>query len=277
MNGRPHHLPDFAQPPVSEVVLGVQFERIPQFLTVHSGFLWHKFRTEFPKVQQQPPLEPTFETFGTRQNAGGVELRFSSGPPPIPRLWFLNEDDSELIQFQPDRFLHNWRKRGDSGSYPRYEKIKDRFLNELEILQAFLSSENLGELKPNQIEVTYVNHIISPDGEDLCSNPSKVFNFFGDSVTSDSFGNFENGQFQLRFTLQNAERGPFGRLYVDAQPGWTREEKPVIILTITAKGAPTEPTIEAASDFMDFGREKIVQGFDELTTAEMHERWGKAQ
>ena len=61
---KPADLPDFKKPPVSEVVLSLQFASISTFRSIHVGLLWQRFRREYPKVSEQAPLQATFETFG---------------------------------------------------------------------------------------------------------------------------------------------------------------------------------------------------------------------
>lgn len=270
---RPETLPDFQNPPVIEVVLGIQFERLSKFQTVHAGYLWDEFRAEFPRAQEHSALDPTFETFGTRPGAEGLKLELISGPPPFPRLWFLNDAETQLIQFQPDRFIHNWRKVEEGDEYPRYEAIKTRYLEELETLIRFCGRRELGELRPNQCEITYVNHITSENGEDLCAHPEKVFQFLGAEAAPPIFTDLEGARFQLRFTLFSDDKQRIGRLHVNAQPAVTEEGAAVIALTLTARGSPTAPTLEAASQFLDLGRDKIVRGFTRLTTEAMHRRW----
>ena len=105
-------LPDFERPPVIEVALSVQFKRLEALRSAHLGLLWAKFRPEgFPRTEDHAPLEPAFERFDPNllRTQLGIEVR-ASDLPPLPRVWFLNEAGSELIQIQRDRFVHNWRK-----------------------------------------------------------------------------------------------------------------------------------------------------------------------
>ncbi len=277
MSGRPSALPDFERPPVIEVVLGVQFARIGGFQTVHAGYLWDAFRRDFPNVDEQPPLNPSFETFGTRPSGDSVGLELISGPLPFPRLWFLNEGRTELIQFQPDRFIHNWRKVQVEDVYPRYEQIKGRFGDEINKVQAFLNEQNLGDLRPNQCEISYINHIVTADGQNPCSEPESIFRFVAGEFATDTLGTFEDAGFLLRFVLHSEDNRAIGRLLVSAQPAVSGEGKPMIVLALTARGSPSAPTLAAVSQFMDRGREKIVRGFTELTTRKMHELWGRKE
>jgi uncharacterized protein (TIGR04255 family) len=67
-------LPRFRKPPVTEVVLGIQFQ--PVLIPVHIGLYYQTIKDWFPKATVQPaPVLPAFETFGV----GGLTI-----PLPFP-------------------------------------------------------------------------------------------------------------------------------------------------------------------------------------------------
>ena len=146
LQNRPADLPDFERPPLVEVVLSVQFAELRGYRTLHAGLLWErKFREAYPEFSEHAPLDPVFETFGSRSPAEPrFEIRQLAGPP-VPRVWLINPDKTELIQIQADRFVHNWRKVG-RADYPRYEHLKDRFFERLRQVEAFAESEGIGKL-----------------------------------------------------------------------------------------------------------------------------------
>lgn len=271
MTTRPPDLPEFDDPPVTEVALGIQFGTLEKFKATHLGLLWGLFRAEFPKITEQSQIPPIFETFGTSP-APSVAIKLMQRPE-VPRVWFLDEEAVELIQFQPDRFLHNWRKVESKKPYPRYEAIKKRFLSEFDTLTAFLKENELGEIQPNQCEVTYVNHILSNEGEDLCVDLHRVFGPWGGVSGLESLGRFEGAGIRANFVIQSSDGEPIGRLHVTANPERSDDGVQMVQLTLVARGRPEKPTLDAASRFLDIGRDSIVRGFTALTTEEMHARW----
>ena len=62
MTERPPRLPDYRNPPIDEVVIGVQFPPIPKFQDVHIGLYWQKVRNEYPRTETQPRIEGPIET-----------------------------------------------------------------------------------------------------------------------------------------------------------------------------------------------------------------------
>jgi uncharacterized protein (TIGR04255 family) len=273
---RPADLPDFKNPPLVEVVLSVQFSELRNYRTVHAGLLWQRFRQAYPKFAEHPNLNPTFEAFGIHSPAQPrFELRQLPGPL-VPRLWFINADDTELLQFQADRFIHNWRKM-KGADYPRYESLRDRFFARLGEVETFLQDESIGKIEPNQCEVTYVNMIRLDDETDIRVRPEVALRVWSavDLADSDAFARLpqmENASFSIRYVMKSAEDAPLGRLVVAAQPVGGQPE---LRLDLTARGAPDKPSLDAVARFFDQGRDAIVRGFTALTTPYMHRVWGR--
>jgi len=281
-NTRPPDLPDFTAPPLTEVVLGVQFSELRGYRTVHGGLLWNsEYRAFFPYFEERPPIRPIFETFGAApatESRLNIELRQQ---PDIPRLLFYNESGNELVQVQSDRFMHNWRKVDDNTEYPHYEYIRNIFHENILSFQRFLKKENLGEIDPNQIEITYVNYIDMPEHETAKDFLFRVFS----GISSESLSDFETDivlvdaeemQFSQRYALRDTATDPFwGRLHVHARPTQTAEGVACVRLDLTARGQPKDATISGVLDRLDTARKAIVNVFCNITTSEMHEQWGR--
>ncbi len=274
---RPADLPEFDNPPVSEVVLSVQFSELQKYRLIHVGLLWDRFRRSgFNDFSEHLPLEQRYETFGPQETPQPKLKIITSKEMPMPRFWFIKEGGNELVQVQADRFVRNWRKIGPEEVYPRYEKIRDSFFDELSDLQAFFDEQDVGKIQPNQCEVTYVN-LISFDG-DTWENPHVALKVFSKSTLDSDDGSarlpkFENANYSARFILSNEQGEAIGRLIVSLRPAISPDELRVLRLEITARGAPITPDLEGVGRFFDFGRDAIVRGFTAITTNEMHELW----
>ena len=280
MDERPLDLPDFEKPPLYEVAFSIQFHELAGYQTVHAGLLWGLFKDQFKQVEEYPPLEPAFETFG---RPGQTQFTLNvANRPPVRRLWFITEDLRQLIQFQSDRLIHNWRKVGDntnSDDYPRYETIKSQFFQEINIVNEFLGRENIGSIVPNQCELSYVNHLIMDDDEDFQHFMSEAFEFVQDiSPQADSDPNArlpeaEDVRTMLRFLLRDTEKTPVGRLIVQVEPGFVDDGGKMVRFSLTVRGKPPGESEKDMSAFFDNGRDAIVRGFTRLTTRKMHNLW----
>src|SRR5262249_22742105 len=82
-----------------------------------------------------------------------------SGTFPPPRLWFLNQDGSRVVQIQQDRVVVNWRKINPSDRYPRYQNLRQAMTGALDHLNDFLRAGEGSTLVVDQVELTYVNQL----------------------------------------------------------------------------------------------------------------------
>src|ERR1700730_9049718 len=115
------HLPEFARPPIVELVLGLQFGRVPGLNIAHLVGLAELFSAEYPTLQEMPPLTPSFEVFGLPTNQIPT---ISFAPFLGMRIWVSSKDETSLIQLQPDRLVLNWRKMSPTDEYPRYTEMQ---------------------------------------------------------------------------------------------------------------------------------------------------------
>lgn len=272
---RPPDLPDFAKPPLNEVVLGVQFDPPAGYQQLRAGEVWKLFSAEFPQAQELPALPPNFETFGPQVSMVGFSdvpglspiMSFGSVMEPLHgRFWFVSNTGDQLIQFQNDRLLHNWRKVvGQDNSYPRYESISSRFLEEMKSLESFMSSIQPQVLRIRQCEVSYVNHIKPSSGQRLQS--SAWLKFLEFTEEPDDFA------VSFRRPIMSDSGQPRGRLTCDSSTAIKPTGQHFISLTLTARGAPEEPSVQSALEFLNRGRKIICRTFAEITTDSAHQAW----
>ena len=265
-------LPEYEHPPVVETILGVQFERLAAFKNAHLGAFWRTLDVEqWPAVADAPMLEPEFERFSdsARWGRAGVELRLSQ--VPSSRLQIRNADGDRMIQVQNGRLHFNWLGQG-GGEYPRYEKVRDGFIASLASFTDYIAAQKLGEFRPNQWEVTYLNHI--PKGT-LWNSPDdcSFFRLLGVTPTIKTLVQPESFGGGWHFIIP-PERG---RLHVQWQHA--RSSKPdvdeLVVLTLTARGPlPQETGGDAIFEGLDLGREAIVRSFCEFMSDAANQYWG---
>ena len=274
MTDQGQKLPSFSRPPLVETALGVQFEPLENLHIPRIGLLWQRFRDQLPIVEQQPPIAPIIERVGARaplQRPGFEILQ----RPPLPRCWFLDRAGTELLQIQQDRLIWNWRKTSDSAPYPRYEDgVRPRFVEYLDKFLDFLKDEEMGDFRPNQCEVTYVNHIVSGEGWSTHSEIDKVFVGWNSAYKEHALLDLENIQFNCRHIIYDEAHKFLGRLHVNVEPVFELSgDKPMFVLSYTARGMPLSPDRDGVLGFLDLGRQRIVETFDNATTPEMHRIW----
>jgi len=270
-------LPEFERPPVAEVVLGIQFDPVVEMAAAHLGAVWGIFRNEFPKTEDRHPLASTFEKFDAPREKGSVQLNLELGArPPLPRCWFINKIGDEVLQLQPDRFLHNWRKVESQPNYPRYANLRSKFETEISALHEFIAREKIGELTPNQCEVTYINHIATDQNWSEHREAGKLFRLLADAGGAMMSEHPEHVRFDTAFPMKDDEGAPCGRLHASVVSGFFAEtRKPMYAMTLTARGAPIGSDLAGAFRFLDLGHQWVVNKFAALTTPSMHVAWGR--
>lgn len=260
----PPPLPAYDRPPVIEVVCGLQFEALEGFQGTAFGLLWQRFRSEYTTCEQQAPLAKVIERFGkpiVEEPRVDIEV---AKIPPLPRMFFIHQAPCWLMQVQPDRFVHNWRKKNDEV-YPRFPEVFGRFWSAWERFLEFCRDEQIGTPRVNQIEVTYINHIVQGDGWDGLGTIGDVFPDIGWRKKRSFLPTPESVVWKASFAMPDAA----GRLHASVRYALSRKDlQPVLLCELTARGVPNTLDDKAIRDWFHLGREWIVRGFADLA----HER-----
>lgn len=274
MTGTFPPLPEFDAPPVVEVVLGVAFEPAYQLTNVDLVQAWNSlYKPDFPHAAEKPPYDVHKETFPIQ--APTQELITHMGLPPV-RLWITSKGDRELIQLQHDWFARNWRKVDYDGVYPRYENhIRPAFVKDLATFANYV--EGLGlELRPVQCEVSYVNHIRAGGPWTTHRDVAALFNILDTSTYETT--ELESIAFRSSSLIKASQSSSTGRLYVQIDSAFDTTGSPMVVLNLTARGAPINGhDNEAVIRFHDLGREHIVRTFVEITSETSHRLWRRTQ
>jgi len=122
--------------------------------------------------------------------------------------------------------------------------------------------------------VTYVNDI--PHGEcwKSVTEATELFTILSSNDSAKLLGNIEtlaiSGSYlipdnkgRLRFSINHALRNI--------------DKKEVIKMSLTARGRPSTHEKNSIINWIDFGREWVVRGFEDLTTKKAHDIWGKIE
>lgn len=269
MPGPQAPLPKFKKPPVIETALGVQFARLRSFSIPHFGLFWSRIRSDYPNQELQPPLGPVIETFGGAPSPAQLNIMFVTEPEA--RCLFIDATGTQLIQVQRDRFLRNWRRAKGSEPYPSYEYLRPRFETDWGRYLGFLADERIEDPEINQCEVTYVNHVEATI--DSLGDASRMLRGVA-ALSGEFLPDPETVHLNTRYVMGDKK----GRLTVDLQPAVRLDDRrPVLQLTLTARGTPGSSRLEDILAWFDFGHEWIVRGFADFTRPEMHTQWERTQ
>lgn len=256
-------LPRFANPPVVELAVGVEFLSLPSLSVVPLVELRPLWSQEYPHIEEQPALPST--------NLGaspipGFNFEVGTGVPPI-RIWLLNENRSELLQVQNDRLVLNWRANYGS-EYPHYRELEPRFMRSWALLQNAVADRSLGELQPISAEVTYINRFTLEDGETLFDALSVL----------QSNSHFEKSEpaIQLTTPIVTADgSSQYGEQKISASR--SRDEKREVQLLSVTRVTFFLTESDPIKNALRRAHASAVVNFAQVTTGKMHQRWGRVQ
>ena len=270
---RPDDLPDYASPPIDEVVLGVHFD-MDGFSDALPFLFWQTVHAEYPNFSTQ---QRVFALDDDITRPPGL----SEGPSqalvkrlinnPGPRVWLEAIDPSFLLQLQDDMFTSNWRARGDP--YPRFEALYERFKVNWLALVSFLDAQELRPPTIRMFEVAYVNWIPQAAMATVATCAQTVI------TTGRGIGVAPVAQSHSMIYMLHEGDETIGRLTVDLNSARRAENDSWVDgtqMTLTCRFAPPGHAGTALPDERYArSRDAIVQTFTDLTTAEARADWGQ--
>lgn len=174
-----------------------------------------------------------------------------------------------MVQVQNGRIHLNWLGHA-GGEYPRFANVLPEFQKIYGGIGSFLLGLGLGEVKPNQWEVTYVNHI--PKGT-VWNTPADVGDLLPKLLAANtgiSVGVLERQEAEWHFEIAPQ----LGRLHISLKHAKRSSPEPdeVLVLTLTARGAIRSDSTSIADD-LKVGRRAIVEAFSEITSPQAQQYW----
>ena len=253
----------FKNPPINEVVIASYFTpEVAALRSEHIGLFWDRIKHEFPVVRQQPPVGPP------------VGPPISADEPfPMPRYWFVANDDVYLIQVQKNAFILNWRYRG-SNEYPRFHKdIKPTFDKYHQLFDEFVRTEiDPPSLSIDLCELTYINTIEQCEfwkGPQDTSNVIPEFSAISPNTKASNLLGF-NCQYAYRIEA-NLE------LFVVIRNGVVPQKTnvPTLIIEIKGGGRLGQATKAMADKWFDQAHDAIIDCFENMTNPAIQDKYWK--
>lgn len=258
--------PTFKNPPIVEFVLGVQFSPLTKLSAGHFGLFWKELGEEWVSAEDGPPLPDRFELFDLPKwsQPSGMEMRVAMGMP-VGRFILHHRNQDRLIQIQRTRFHFNWRKTGELK--PGYTPLIKEFEAMFTRFQEFVGSVGLGELTPNQWEVTYVDSYPRSEYWETPADWSKFLPGLFGSLFSVPDLSLEHRAAEWSFEIVPKR----GRLHISARPArWRDELCDSLLVDTTARGPIGKSGLREG---FDLGHEMAVKSFLSITSPDARKRW----
>jgi uncharacterized protein (TIGR04255 family) len=246
----------FVRPPVAEVSVGVVFSPRPDLLIAHIGDFWSLIRDRYPRTEHAQLV--------LGEGEAPVQDRFGNW---LPRVWFLGEDNSMVVQVQQDRLYVNWRASERESPYPRFPAIKSEFDRVWSLFVGRVEELTGAKPVPVRVELSYTNFILS--GKDVRSTADlsrvlKDFHWAEDhkylsppsGIALNMTFPLLSGAGTLRVRSATAERA------IDHASGLHLELQVVAVPNIG----------QSIDDLIEEGHQTIIHAFEDLTTTEMQDK-----
>ncbi len=266
--------PELTNPPVVEVVLGVQFAPLTRMASAHMGRFWTRFLGPEWDVAADAPAVPDAPDpqFGGVNPTGGMDFFRFQTTPMTPRVQISRNDGARLLQLQSSRFHYNWQKKDEA--YPTYQAVRREFDEQWSNFNRFVESEGLGPITPTLWEVTYIDYV-APGG--LWTSPEDwphvIPGLLGRPALDGGRATVQNAACQWTFEI--APR--LGHVSVQAGLGAVRStEQPGLILQTTARGRVTKGTANPIGTGLDVGRDACLEIFFAIVSEAALQAWGRS-
>lgn len=251
----------FENPPINELIIATYFNPPPvELRSEHIGLYWHQIRKEFPKARQQPGV-------------GGAEMLVNAPGEiyPMPRFWFISEDDVMLQQVQKNAFMFNWRRR--DGDYPHFdEHLKPRFDAHYLRFAEFVRAETGVDLSIDVAELTYVNTI---EPCEFWSGPQDTSNVIPSLSHLDiGIPNAERGAMNCVFTYMTNEDVNLRVSVRDAHASGD-PSKPMLVFEIRANAKLNQASKSDADSWWERAHKSIIECFTGMTSIEIQHKYWK--
>jgi len=243
----------FTNPPVVEVILGIQLENIG-FSLIHFGLYWQTIQARFP-LQIDQPVVPLRED-------EDFEI------PQVPRAVFMSSDNRKTLHLQ-NNFFGFSLKHSNEYKYPHFEEMFINFLEEWTHFQEWHKEQQIeSSLKPCRYELTYLNLLDKDVGWNSAADNYHIFTFLNRS-SGDFLNNLYSQSSLLNFSLPNEE----AILIVEMDERVSEEKNSDFLLfRLTIISFDTSKDLTA---WFQLAHIYMVKSFLDLTEEEARKTWGQ--
>ena len=252
---------NYERPPINEVVFGVRFQPLNDWLIPHVGAFWQIISDSFPRCEHANPIGDGL----VADQATGLIM---------PRVWLINQEDDRIIQLQAGRFHMNWRKREDSRPYPHFGELSKCFYDYFLKFRNFCIEQKVGEIDVMSYELTYINHIPT---EKFWNFPRDVGKVIGQLKWQRPSKRFLPHPAEMRWRATFEVPESQGTLSINLHSAKRQSDgKDLLVLELSMRGRPSESPLDNLKDWFSLANEWVDRGFEDVTSEKAQtELWGR--
>ena len=263
--------PTFYNPPVVELVLGVQFSPLVKLTAGHFGLLWNELGEDWIEPRDGLSLPEEFERFEQHRFETLDNLHFRLEPLRLPGRFMLGHRTKDrLVQVQGTRFHLNWRKHNDF--YPSYKNLIGEFEQTFAKFESFVKNSELGMLALNQWELSYVDSFPKEEYWQTPADWPRVLPglFGGELFPTENLGiSLEQRGAEWMYEIQPKR----GRLRISAHLRAIDDKQESLVLTMTARGPIGKGGVDKFRTGLDLGHDIAVASFLRSVNPDLQRKW----
>ena len=248
----------FANPPVNEVIVSTYFDPpLTELRSEHIGLFWAEIRDEFTQVKQQPPLP-------------GRQSIVANETFPMPRYWFIANNEINLIQIQRNAFIFNWRRRDED--YPRYHHdIKVNFDKYYGLFTKYLDEKDIAtEPTVDMCELSYINSIESCDYWSIPDHTPVVIPSFKNLNPGIDMDGSQGFNCNFLFDIEADLKLNIG---VSTRVNSDQPSKNMLMFEIRAQGSFSRVAKSSTDEWFERAHDTIEQCFLRMTAPEIQRNY----
>ena len=277
MSGSPvaQELPDFDNPPVTEIVGAAQFVALPR-LSLSDMVRVGQRLDDYDLHELQPELPPMTEVAPGAPDQAQFMLGVGQQPH---RALYLRPEGRFFAQLQRDHIAVNERRREPPDDDPSSKTVWPQLARLADCVnETLVESPGYGPSSPTVAEVTCVNWVEPVAGVwETHSELHKVLTILSDRAGGEPFDAVEQLAVRYSFRLDAPDGSFRGRLHVVADPGYSQEGQPVFHLNLFSRRLVVDPDSERLAEVFTACHQDVVRGFAAITTPEMHRVWKRTR
>lgn len=243
---------EYKNAPIAEVVIGMQFDG-KVFDNPYIYNFYQDYKGQFPIIKENPALPSVIERI-----EGGAENKILQGFES--RKFFINGNNSKLIQLQPDRLLFNWKRTTEQLEYPHFHAVLEEFMN----IYTRLDADCDLDTKITQVEITYLDHIVLDNFQKTDFNPNGILDIIA--------FNEETNINHLKFEIGIPKEELSGNIKVNITSALRNQDKgKVLVMENTCRGALGKLKKE---EWFKKAHNELIDLFDSITSDNAKKVWG---
>ena len=249
-------LPDFKNPPLTQMELCTIFEPNPCFKMADAGRISELLKEEYPVLTEHFPVEGS-----SNFSADGLRVNLTSNP----ELKFISVNKDLIINLKNNAFGIVWNKVDDKSIYPHYDNMYEYLERNFRLIYDFFWENYKHKIDVTDLKIAYSNII-------RVESFQEFYDWF-DLKLNEKMG-FDRLKLNFVKYVESSEGVKFADLESEIYSGVSlQDEHKAFLFNTKLVGKIKDSNFESMAGLFAFGRDEIGKNFKNITTKAAHKKW----